>query len=288
MMTTRSHPMPEGDTIFRAARTLDRALRGEVVEEFRTVLAQLARRDATSPLAGRVIEQVSAAGKHLLIRFSQDLVLRTHLRMHGSWHIYRRGERWRRSSATMRLAILTPGWEAVGFNIPDAEFIDARALSSHRALQRLGPDLLADEFDEEEAFRRMRAADASMAMDVLLDQTVMAGAGNVFKSEILFLHGIHPETAVRTIDDQTLIRLLRVSRELLRANVTDATTGTATWSGGRRTTRSGNREEALWVYGRGGKPCRRCGTPIAWGRKGKDARSTYWCPVCQPVPSGRS
>lgn len=273
--------MPEGDTIFRAARTLDRALRGERVEEFRTVLAQLSRVDENSAVAGRIIEGVEAAGKHLLMRFERDLVLRTHLRMHGSWHIYRRGERWRKSVHTMRIAIITPSWEAVGFNIPDAELLNEHALATSNPLQRLGPDLLATSFDEEEAFRRLRATGSSAILDALLNQTVLAGIGNVFKSEILFLHGIHPERAVSELDDEILRQVIATSRRLLRQNVTDPATGVATWSGGRRTTRSANRAEGLYVYGRGGKPCRRCGTPIAWGRRGRDARSTYWCPTCQ-------
>ena len=273
--------MPEGDTIFRAARTLDRALAGDVVEEFRTVFAHLARLDADHPIAGRTVTGVTAAGKHLLIRFTPDLVLRTHLRMHGSWHIYRRGERWRRSGQTMRIAIITPRWEAVGFNIPDSEFLTEKEASANVPLQRLGPDLLAESFDPEEAFRRLRSANDRPVLDVLLDQSVLAGIGNVFKSEILFLHGLHPDRPMGTIDDTTLRDLLVTSRGLLRANVTDSRADVVTWAGGRRTTRSSNPADALYVYGRGGRPCRRCGTAVAWGRKGKDARSTYWCPTCQ-------
>src|SRR5204863_8806625 len=135
--------MPEGDTILRTARTLHRALAGKVVTRFETVLPRLER----VPLVGRTIERVDAAGKHLIINFSGDVHLHTHMRMNGSWHIYRRGERWRRPPSEMRLLIETDHYVAVGFNVPVAEFADA---------PEIGPDLLEDEFDADEALRRAR------------------------------------------------------------------------------------------------------------------------------------
>lgn len=274
--------MPEGDTIFRAARTLDRALRGETVESFRTVLAPLARVDTDEPIAGRTIEGVTSAGKHLLMSFSGDLVLRTHLRMHGSWHIYRRGEPWKRPARSMRVAIATARWEAVGFNLPEAEFVRQRDLRRNRSISRLGPDLLSPCFDAAEAVRRIQTKPDLSLADALLDQSCVAGIGNVYKSEILFLHGLHPGRRVDSVDGDVLRVVLATARELLNANVADSSAQIVTWSGSRRTTGRSDPEERLWIYGRGGRPCRRCGSAIEWGRMGRDARSTYWCPQCQP------
>src|SRR5262245_63219467 len=136
--------MPEGDTIFRAARTLHRALAGKPVTAFESVLPALNRIDEDAPVTGRTVEQVTAVGKHLLIHFSGNLVLRTHMRMNGSWHIYRTGERWQRPRRDMRVRLSTADFEAVGFTIPVAEFITEAGLSKHADLRRLGPDVLSD------------------------------------------------------------------------------------------------------------------------------------------------
>src|SRR3954469_23995470 len=178
--------MPEGDTIFRAARTLHRALAGHEVVRFESVLPALTRIHEDTPITGRVIESVSAAGKHVLMRFSGDLVLRTHMRMNGSWHIYRPGERWRRPRRDMRLVVATRDFEAVGFNVPVAEFLQGKAIERQEDLRLMGPDLLADSFDMEEAIRRFRTRQALEIADALLNQRVVAGAGNVYKSEVLF------------------------------------------------------------------------------------------------------
>src|SRR5437867_137693 len=178
--------MPEGDTIFRAARTLDRALAGKVVTRFETVLPRLARVDDQTPLRGRTVQRVTAAGKHLIIEFSGELFLRTHLRMNGSWHLYRTGERWRKKRDDMRLVIATEDFEAVGFNIPVAEF------EKKPDVDGLGPDLLSAEFDATEALRRIRERDSSEVADVLLNQRVLAGIGNIYKSEALFAAGVNP------------------------------------------------------------------------------------------------
>lgn len=273
--------MPEGDTIFRAARTLHRALAGHVVTRFETVLPQLSRIDADAPLAGRAIEGVRSAGKHLLIRFSGDLVLRTHMRMNGSWHIYRAGERWRRPRRDMRIVISTAGFEAVAFNVPVAEFIAARDVDRHDELRRLGPDLLGDDFDTAEALRRFREHAGLAIADALLNQRIMAGVGNVYKSEVLFACRIDPFAAVGELSDEQLSAIVETSRKFLRANVATTLAPMTTYAGFRRTTRSGNPSDRLWVYGRGGKPCRRCDTPIAVRKHGDDARLTYWCPRCQ-------
>jgi endonuclease-8 len=275
--------MPEGDTIYRAARTLNRALSGQTIERFETVLAQLARIDVDSPLRGRTIEAVSASGKQLIMQFSGDLTLRTHMRMNGSWHIYRPGERWRRRRADMRVAIHTGDWVAVGFNIPVAEFHDARSLARQADMRAQGPDLLGADFDPADALSRVRARPQATAAEVLLNQRIAAGIGNVYKSETLFLCGIHPFRAAAVLTDAQLEHLYTTARKLMQANVADGSSAAIiTYTGFRRTTHRSSEGERLWVYGRRGEPCRNCGTPIEYARRGLDARSTYWCPRCQP------
>src|SRR3954469_3118682 len=159
--------MPEGETIFRAARALHRALAGHVVTAFESQLPALNRAHDDAPLTGRTIERVAAAGKHLLMHFSGDLVLRTHMRMNGSWHIYRPGERWQRARRDMRIRISTDAFEAVGFNIPVAEFTSSRELSRHHELRRLGPDLLSDDFRASDAVQRIREHGALSIADAL-------------------------------------------------------------------------------------------------------------------------
>ena len=275
--------MPEGDTIFRAARTLHTALAGQIVTRFETGLAQLAALDRDQPIAGRAVEQVTAAGKHLLMTLSGGIVLRTHMRMNGSWHIYRPGERWQMPPRAMRILIATADWVAVAFNVYVAEFVRVDQLHRHRPLAALGPDLLGD-FDEAQALSRVRQHDAQVVHDVLLDQRVMAGIGNVYKSEILFLTGLHPDTPVKLVADAEWLALMALAQKLLVANIAESSgQGIETYRGLRRTTQRMNAEERLWVYGRGGQPCRKCGTRIASRKDGDDARVTYWCRVCQPM-----
>ena len=266
--------MPEGDTIFRAARTLHKALAGDKVTRFETALAPLARVDDEERIAGRTIERVAAAGKHLIIDFSGGLHLRTHMRMNGSWHIYRPGERWRRPRRDMRVVIGTDRFVAVGFNIPVAEFLDDRALRRQEDLRRIGPDVLGAEFDVDEVLRRIAARPDAEIANVLLNQRVIAGIGNVFKSEILFLAGIDPFEKCAAISETDLRRVLAISRKVLRLNVEHGRSD-------RITMNSMDRGKKLWVYGRGAEPCRRCGTPIEYRKQGVDARGTYWCPRCQ-------
>ena len=276
--------MPEGDTIYRAARPLNTALAGQQVMRFETGLAQLAQIDRDEPLAGRTVERVAAAGKHLLMTFSQELVLRTHMRMNGSWHIYRHGERWQMPPRAMRIRIDTADWVAVAFNVHVAEFVRATALSRHRPVATLGPDLLG-EFDSARALTSIRARPARPLHEVLLDQRVMAGIGNVYKSELLFLSHLHPDTPAAAVSDEQLLALMALAQKLLRANVAVSSgQGIETYRGLRQTTGRLNPEDRLWVYSRGGRPCRRCGTAITSRKDGDDARVTYWCPRCQPTP----
>jgi endonuclease-8 len=273
--------MPEGDTIFRAAHVLHRALAGHVVTRFESVLPALMRVDHDRPIAGRTIDAVTSRGKHLLMAFSGDLILRTHMRMNGSWHLYRPHERWQRPARDMRLAVTTAAFVAVGFNVPVAEFLTARDLSRHKELTRLGPDLLGADFDRQEAIRRMRGRANEPVGDVLLNQSVLSGIGNVLKSEILFAAGIDPFGLVNHLSDADLERIVDIARKQLGASVMNRAQ-TLSPILGRRTTGSLDPSAKLWVYGRGGKPCRRCGAAIQARAAGLDARLTYWCPRCQP------
>jgi endonuclease VIII len=281
--------MPEGDTIHRAAATLQRAIGGQVVTRFESVLPLLTRVDADAPLRGRIVERVEARGKHLLIWFSGDLVLRTHMRMNGSWHIYRPGERWQRRRGDMRIVIETAAMHAVAFSVPVAEFVTSRDLLHGNIVSGLGPDPLTEDFRAGDAIERMQARGGTEIADVLLDQTAIAGIGNVFKSEVLFGARINPFTPVRGLTHEQLVEIVAVATRFMRANVvsgfgrTEAGGGIVTYGGMRRTTGRADPSARLWVYGRAGQPCRRCGTPISRQKQGPFARSTYWCERCQPA-----
>jgi endonuclease-8 len=266
--------MPEGDTIHRAARTIQKALGGRTVTRFETVLAQLARVDDQESIAGRSVESVTAEGKHLIIEFSGGLFLRSHLRMNGSWHIYRPGERWMLRRREMRVVIETDAYVVVGFNLPVAEFHDARSLERSPDLRRLGPDLLAEEFDVGAAALRVCAQGGRQIADVLLNQTVVAGVGNIYKSEVLYICRINPFAIVDALTNEQVERTMKTARKLLQHNVERA-------SGSRETMSSLRRSRTLWVYGRSGEPCRKCGTLIEYRKQGADLRGTYWCPKCQ-------
>jgi endonuclease VIII len=275
--------MPEGDTIHRAAHTLQRAIGGQVVTRFASVLPKLNRVDADAPLRGRTIERVEARGKHLLIWFSGDLVLRTHMRMNGSWHIYRPGERWKRPHRDMRIVIETAAMHAIAFSVPVAELVTSRVLQQS-PVEDLGPDPLSGDFNPDEAIERMLArADLDIA-EALLDQKVIAGIGNVYKSEVLFGARVNPFLRVSQLTRDQLREIIIVATRFMRANVVDAAKGgIVTYAGMRRTTRRADPSASLWVYGRAGQPCRQCGTPISRQKHGPYARSTYWCERCQRV-----
>jgi endonuclease-8 len=277
--------LPEGDTIYRAARTLHRALAGQVVTAFESVYPHLTRVHDDRPITGRTVDRVSAHGKHVLMEFSgpgNPLVLRTHMRMNGSWHIYRHGEPWQRGRRDMRVLVATAGFVAVAFNVPVAEWLTPRDIDRHGELSKLGPDLLADDFDAAEAVRRLRGRSDMDVADALLNQRVMAGVGNVYKSEVLFACGVNPFVTVASLTDGQVDCLVSTARKFLRANVTEGLAAMTTYMGFRRTTRRDQPSERLWVYGRVDEPCRRCGTPIRIAKQGPDARLTYWCPACQP------
>ena len=275
--------MPEGDAIFRTARALHDALAGKQVTGFDTGYAHLEQEEHDLQLVGRTIERCEAAGKHCLIFFSGDVILRTHMRMSGAWHLYRPGEKWRGHKNEMRVRIDTADWVAVAFKVPVAEFLTARQLQTTSPVAALGPDLLKPDFDRDEAIRRIVASgDRTIAM-TLLDQRVVAGIGNVYKSETLFVAGVNPYTPSKDVPIADLERILETGRHLLEDNVRE---GAAPEIRTRRTLkvfdRGSDYSDHTWVYGRRGKPCRKCGTPIEMQKDGLEARPTFWCPSCQP------
>ncbi|MGV3619256.1 MAG: Fpg/Nei family DNA glycosylase [Archangium sp.] len=273
--------MPEGDTILRASKTLHRALSGQVVTKFECEFAQPTAIADQHPLVGATILGVRAVGKHSLMDFSNGFTLRTHMRMNGSWHIYRHGESWQRPEWAKRVLVETAPFVAVGFDVPVIELLPSEKMERHPALTKLGPDLLSDEFSLSSAMERMRAQGARPIGEVLLDQKVSAGIGNVYKSETCFLCGVDPRRPQSTLDDATRELLFTTARKLMKANITIGGEGIVTYTGLRRTTRSENPAGSLWVYGRGGEKCRKCGDEVLFFKEGEAARSTYFCPSCQ-------
>jgi endonuclease VIII len=271
------------DNIFRAARALNKALAGAEVTGFETAYAPLASANDNAPVVGRTIEKVESRGKWLLLHFSGDLILITHMLMSGSWHIYRAGERWKRSRQHMRVAIRTRDFEAVAFDVTVARFHTARSLERDSAIAKLGQDLLGQRFTEDDAIARIRAHANDEVANVLLNQQVMAGLGNVFKSEVCFACKVHPFRTVASLSKIEIDCLVGTARKMMAANVL-GTSGDriTTYTGARRTTGSADPAARVWVYGRQGQPCRRCGASILMRKQGAGARSTYWCPDCQP------
>jgi endonuclease-8 len=260
--------MPEGDTLFRTAQGLRPYLVG------RDVLAARAQGPGPVPqiqrVVGKRVDAVEAQGKNLLIRFDGGLELRTHLRMHGSWHRYRPGERWRRPPGRARLVLEVDGAVAVCFDAPVVELFETRAEALHPSLSRLGPDLLAADFDAAEAHRRLRVPDRrSMSISAaLLDQRALAGIGNIWRNETLFAERVDPFIPVAEVDDATLDRLIATARRLLRASAA-----------------AGPGRGRVQVYRRTGRPCPRCGTAIRSAPLSiENPRMTYWCPTCQGGP----
>jgi endonuclease-8 len=249
--------VPEGDTLHRIADRLRPALAGKRLARF-----EAPRLRGDRPRPGDTIEAVHARGKHLLIDFAGGLTLRTHLRMNGMWHLYRTGERWQRGPQYARAVVETDdGWCAVCFAAPTVETFHRQA-AMPAALARLGPDLCEPEVDLGAVLYRFAALTRpeDEIGDVLMDQRIAAGIGNMHKSEACFACGIDPFTPVGRLPDEARRRLYAAAHRNLRS-------------------RRGNA-----VYGRAGRPCPRCGTPIKRRRQGPQARGTYWCPRCQAAP----
>jgi endonuclease-8 len=254
--------MPEGDTVFHAARELRGALAGRALtrSDFRVP------RFAVTNLSGRTVTEVVPRGKHLLIRTDNGLTVHTHLKMEGRWRIAPASERLR-ESYRIRLILANDQWRATGYELGIVELLPTA--QEERITGHLGPDLLGPDWDQAEAVRRLSADPERSAGEALLDQRNLAGIGNVYKSELLFLRGIRPWRPVGKIHD--VDALVSLGHRMLNANkdrVKRVTTGDA------------RRGHETWVYGRRGQPCRRCGTRIRWAELGD--RITYWCPSCQP------
>jgi len=209
--------------------------------------------------------------------------LQTHMLMSGSWHIYRPGERWQRPRDEMRIIIGAQETEAVAFKVPVAEFHTTASLARRPGFIQLGPDILADEFDEDAAIAQLRSQPDEELGNALLNQSLLAGIGNVYKSEIAFACGLSPFRPIRSLGDDNFHCLVRTARKLLKANVGETSGGhIVTYTGFRRTTGRANPSDRLWVYQRAGEPCRKCGTAIRSRKQGPGARVTFWCPNCQP------
>lgn len=258
--------MPEGDTVYRAAKRLDQALAGRVVTRSDLRVPAF----ATVDLAGDTIHSVGSRGKHLLMRIG-DVVLHTHLKMEGEWRVLRPGQKWPRPAHRARAILETTDATAIGFDLgvvevfPAAEEVDRMGY--------VGPDLLGPDWDPTEAERRLAADPQVPAVVALADQRNLAGLGNVLVNEVCFLRGIRPDRPIGEVDLAPTIDLARRVIFANRDRLERTTTGD---------TRPGRR---LWVYGRAGEPCRRCGTRIVHGRFGRndvELRETYWCPHCQP------
>ncbi|WP_263359395.1 Fpg/Nei family DNA glycosylase [Acidicapsa ligni] len=278
--------MPEGDTIFRTARTLGRALTGKTITRFESSYAQLALANDNNPFAGQTITQAESRGKWLLIHFSSGAILATHMLMSGSWHIYRPGEPWQDRPSNARIVIETAEYVAVGFRVPVARMHTAQSLLRDRKIPNTDRDVLGTTFDAKAALQRLQDHPDEELANVLLNQGVMAGIGNVFKSEICFVLKLSPFCKVGRLSPKQAQEIIATAQRLLAANVLeDSSDRIVTREGGhRRTTQNADPDAGLWVYRRKGKPCRNCGALIQRIVQGPDARSTYWCPTCQPLP----
>jgi endonuclease-8 len=266
--------MPEGDTVWNTARVLERALVGDVLtgSDFRVP------RLATQDLTGWTVAESASRGKHLLLRLTRDdqkpLTLHSHLRMDGAWRAYAAGERWSgRPAHLIRVVLRTRRSAAVGYHLHEVALLPTA--EEEQMLGHLGPDLLGTDWDPDEAVRRIAAKPAATIAEALLDQRNLAGVGNLYKAETLFLRGLWPWTPVSDVPD--LAGTVRMAQKLVASN-------RGRWT--QTTTGSLRRGETSYVYGRRAQPCRRCGTAVQ--KAEQDERVTYWCPRCQAKPPAAS
>jgi endonuclease-8 len=254
--------------VLRTARRLDAALAGTELTWCDLRVPAL----ATVDLTGHRVEAVLAVGKHLLTRIDPGLTLHSHLRMDGSWHLFATGQRWTGGPGhTVRAVLGNERWQAVGYRVHDLALVARR--DEHTLVGHLGPDVLADDWDVAEAVRRLLAGPDRPIGEALMDQRTVAGIGNMYKSETLFLSGLDPWTPATQVPDP--VGLFERARRLMTANLGRVR---------QTTTADTGRGRQHWVYQRGGQPCRRCGTLVRRDEQGNGARSTYWCPTCQPGP----
>ena len=260
--------MPEGDTIFRTAATLRPVIEGT------TIAAARLRDRQFDPerLVGAAIVRVEPRGKHLLMHLSTIDCLHSHLGMTGSWHAYRPGQAWRKPAHYAALHLDLTSAEVICFSPKLLELLSADQLRRHPHLRQLGPDLLSPAWDAASALARLRRRDATPLGVAIMDQSLVAGIGNVYKSELLFLERFDPLAPVACYSDEELLGLLDRAQRLMSRNV----------GRGPRQTRFRGDGRRVWVYGRSGEGCYRCGNAIQLRRQGMQGRTTYWCPSCQP------
>lgn len=251
--------MAEGDTILRAARRIEAAIGGEPVEA--SAPNPRGRAARVGRLDGLALERADAHGKHLLLRFG-ELVLHSHLGMSGSWHAYRRGEPWRKPTGSAWAVLSTRRAEAVQFGGPTLRLLRAEAVARDPVLARLGPDILAPDFEPERIAQSLRGAPERSLGDALLDQHLVAGIGNIFKSEACWAARLDPWHEVGDLAGEQLRHVAQAAHDLMRVAVDEG---------------RGDRS----VYRRAGRPCPRCGTSIRSRGQGDANRTTYWCPSCQ-------
>jgi len=263
--------MPEGDTLHRTAHTLARVLEGQRLVRVRSSVPAIAQAE----LAGHLVEKVWAQGKNLLIRIDDGRVLHTHLKMLGSWHVYRPGERFQRPEHQARIVLEVSDALAVCFAAPTVRLLAKGGETTDPYLTGLGPDLIPAEFELEKAVSGLIALGELTLGEAVMTQTALSGIGNIYKSETLFSCRLNPFRAVSEFDRETLTRVVECARQLLQKN---AQPGVA-----QRTTTVGM-GGPYWVYRRSGDPCRVCGTVIEMRRQGALHRSTYYCPNCQSSP----
>jgi len=262
--------VPEGDTLWRIAARLSPVLTGRRVTAFRAHAPALAAAARHHHVEGSTIVAVEARGKHLLVRFSTGAALHTHLGMTGSWHLYRKGSRWRQPEHLARVVVEAGDVLAVCFVPRVAEIVREADEAAHPSLRALGPDVVAAEVDVEAAVARLQARGGMAIGAALLDQTAVSGIGNIYKSETLFLCRVDPFRPVADVGADGLRRIVETAHSLMRRSAV----------GGARLALT-ERSRRYWVYGRSGRPCRRCATLIRRERQGTPSRSTYWCPRCQ-------
>jgi endonuclease-8 len=257
--------MPEGDTIHYAANRIRPVLAGRVPESILTPHPRHRLDRWPERLQRRRVESVLARGKHLLLGFEGGLVIHSHLRMTGSWAVYRAGQRWRRSPRRAWLVIRAGEHEVVQFDGPVLELLTAPRARSDQRLAGLGPDILAAEFDCARFLGRLREDDPTRPIgDALLDQHTIAGIGNLWKAEACFAAALDPWRATGGVTDAEAVAVVSEARKRMRQSARD-----------------GFEARPRCVYDRAGRPCQRCGTPIRARGQGEDNRVTYWCPGCQ-------
>ena len=257
--------MPEGDTIYAAAERIRAALVGKEIASIETPHRRFERDRWPERLSGRAVRAVDSKGKHLFIRFDGDLTLHSHLRMNGWWGVYERGRRWGKAASRAWLVIRTQEHEVVQFGGPVLELMTDARTRFDRRIANLGPDILAERFDEAAFLRRLREDDPSRGIgDALLDQRNLCGIGNLWRAEACFMAGLDPWRPVGRVSHEEALAAVRAVRPLMLESA-----------------QGGGHARDPWVFERHGRPCRRCGTRIRARGQGDDNRTTYWCPACQ-------